>query len=182
MASLLLTTQAPSIAWMYLTYGGLFGLGSGAVYVATCLEVPQHFIKRRSLATAMITMGPGGGMLLLSHVMQALLDVLQWRLGLIASAGITALCILLGCTFSKRLLGNGFSKSSVPDDPTKNAAAGSAPQCITAGKLTFLRDPLYLVVSFIAPVAFIGHTAPPVHLVSTTYETGSVLKCWTSPS
>ena len=162
---LLLTTQVTSITWMYLTYGGLFGLGSSCIYIATFVEVPKHFIKRRSLATALIAMGPGGGLFIMSPVVQALLDALHWRHALMTLAGMVTLCGILGCTYSKRLSDNRYDKPRLGDDDIALHRTGSE-VTTPRNELSFLRNPLYVSVMLITAVSQMGHSVLPVHLVS----------------
>ena len=160
-AGLLLTTQVPSISWMYLTYGGVFGLGSSAIFISIFLEVPKHFIKRRSLATGLIAMGPGGGLFVMSPIVQVLLDALEWRYTLVTMAGIVSVTCFIGCTFSKRLSDNNYEEqtvsSLVKDRENKHTTR--------TARLSFLRNPFFLFYTIMCAMGFIGHTIPAVHMV-----------------
>ena len=174
-AGLLLTTQAPSIFWMYLTYGGVFGLGSSAIFMSTFLEVPTHFRKRRCLAAGTVAMGPGGGVLVMGPIIQALLDVLDWRHTLIAMAAVASPCILLGFTYNRRLRREDFSNHTQSVEQLEKAHLGKrSTSNLSFWSLSFMRNPLYLCLTVAISIAFIGHTVPSIHLVgSVTIRPGS---------
>ena len=96
---LLMTSQAPSIYCMYLTFSVIVGFGICCVYTASFVIVPRYFLKRRSLATGAITCGPAGGLLVMGPFLQFLLDTLQWRKAFIAMAGLAALICLFALIY-----------------------------------------------------------------------------------
>lgn len=70
--SLAVTSKVTNLYLMYLTYGLLFGFGSGGIYLVTYIVVPRYFKKWRSLSLGLIAMGPGGGMFIMSPVVHEL--------------------------------------------------------------------------------------------------------------
>lgn len=48
--SLAVTSKVTNLYLMYLTYGLLFGFGSGGIYLVTYIVVPRYFKKWRSLS------------------------------------------------------------------------------------------------------------------------------------
>jgi oxalate/formate antiporter len=60
-ASWVLAAQATSIAWLYLSYGGLGGLGTGIIYVGVVGLMVEWFPDRRGFAAGMAAAGYGFG-------------------------------------------------------------------------------------------------------------------------
>ena len=62
--SWVLAARANTITGLYLTYGGLGGIGTGIIYVGTVCHVAQWFPDRRGLATGLVAAGYGFGAVL----------------------------------------------------------------------------------------------------------------------
>lgn len=87
--------------FILITYGVIFGLGSCFVFFPTYLVIPSYFVKRRSLALGLLSMGPGGGLFVLSAIVDALLRVLDWRGTFMVLAGFVAVIVPLVCTIRR---------------------------------------------------------------------------------
>ena len=59
---------APSIYVMYVTYGGLTGLGLGLMYQTSLVVIPYWLDSKRALATGIAASGSGFGVLTLSYL------------------------------------------------------------------------------------------------------------------
>src|SRR6185312_11343949 len=57
-------SQATSLTGLYLTYGGLCGVGTGIVYIGIIGQMVRWFPDRRGLATGVVAAGYGFGALL----------------------------------------------------------------------------------------------------------------------
>ncbi|XP_031555880.1 monocarboxylate transporter 12-like [Actinia tenebrosa] len=101
---LLLTSQAPSIYTMFISFSLVVGFGCCCVYTACFVIVPRVFQKRRSLAVGMISLGPGGGVMVMAPTMQFLVDGFGWRKTFLVLAGITGFTSLLCCAFDSKTL------------------------------------------------------------------------------
>lgn len=99
--ALVVTSQGSNMYVILVTYGGFFGFGSCFVFFPTYLVIPSYFVKRRSLALGLLAMGPGGGLFLISAIVEALLNVLHWRWTFMVLAGLVVFIIPLVCTIRR---------------------------------------------------------------------------------
>lgn len=99
---LLLTSQAPSIFSMYLTYSAIVGFGTCCVYTASFVVVPRYFMKRRAQAIGIVCCGYAGGSLVMGPLLQVLLDSLGWRNTFIAMSGMASVICVLALAYDPR--------------------------------------------------------------------------------
>ena len=154
--ALLATSQGNSIYSILITYGVMFGFGSSFIFLPPYLVLPRYFVKRRSLAVGLVAMGPGGGMFVMSFVMKALLDELDWRRTYMILAGFVALSVPLVCTV-RRMPPEEEESKSVKEDVKKTFC--ESVWSLFSNKrfdIIFLSMNLYYVVHYI----------PSVHMVS----------------
>lgn len=112
MGALFVTSQGTSIYFIMISYGVVFGIGSCFVYLPLYLTMPRYFTKRRSLALGLVATGPGGGLFVMSPVMQALVDALDWLRTFMVLGGIVFIICPLLCVFLR-----------IPDDNAKQQNA-----------------------------------------------------------
>ncbi|EDO46850.1 predicted protein [Nematostella vectensis] len=88
-ASLLSTSFATSIVYIYFTYGVLFGTGAGCILNMGYAVARQYFTSRyRSLTTGVIASGAGVGVIMTGPILQAVIDAVGWRDTLRVMSGI----------------------------------------------------------------------------------------------
>ena len=158
---LLLTSLVPSLYLMLLTYGGIFGCGSSLVYIAVYEIVPRYFVKRRSLATGLVTMSVGIGLLVMSPVCQVLIDAFGWR-G--AFRGMT--CIVFIIFF----IGWALDPNVAKDEAEKIVQESEESRRIL--DLTMWKNITFVVFNITNILVYIGHSIPAVLFVSI------LLICW----
>ena len=73
-AGFALTTQAPNIPVMYVTYSNVSALGGSFVWTATYNIVPKYFHKRRNLAVGVMVAGPGTGVIVMDPLIQVFVE------------------------------------------------------------------------------------------------------------
>ena len=154
MAALLVTSRGTGIYFMMASYGIVFGIGSCFVFLPLYLTMPRYFRKRRSLALGLVATGPGGGLFIMSPVMQALIDALDWRGTFMAMAGIVAIIGPLVCVFLR-----------IPDDRTEDHDAPDG----NKGKLfdfSVFRNKRFVIFTVAMCLMYAGHYIPSVHMVS----------------
>ena len=153
--ALLVTSQGTSVYHILLTYGVIFGFGSSFIFLPPYLVLPRYFVKRRSLAVGLVAMGPGGGLFVMSPIMEALLDNLDWRKMFMVLAGFVALSVPLVCTVQRMPTGDSENK---PDREVKRRCCERACSLFKNKRfdIMFLSMNLYYVVHYI----------PSVHMVS----------------
>lgn len=91
--SLLLTSQANSLWHLYVTYGLLFSLGTGAVFVAVNSPVSRWFVKKRGFVFGITTSGGSAGMVIMAPFTTYLISNLGWRTAFIILALIAWLIV-----------------------------------------------------------------------------------------
>ncbi|WP_215762783.1 oxalate/formate MFS antiporter [Acetobacter sp. P1H12_c] len=94
------SAQVHSLTMLYLTYGGLGGVGTGIVYVGIVSLLMQWFPKNRGMAAGAAAAGYGMGAMLTTFPISHLLAATDWRntmmvFGVImAVVGVVAACFL----------------------------------------------------------------------------------------
>ncbi|XP_033099817.1 monocarboxylate transporter 4-like [Anneissia japonica] len=76
---MVLSAFANGLPYLYITYGGLTGLGFGLSYLPCIVILGKFFERRRSVATGIAVAGSGVGTFILAPVCQALVDSIGWR-------------------------------------------------------------------------------------------------------
>lgn len=84
---------------LYLTFG-LLGIGASCVFVSSLGIVPRCFDKRKSIAIGIASTGQGLGTMILSQVLQSLVNALSWRNALRTVAGALVINGLLGLLYN----------------------------------------------------------------------------------
>lgn len=166
--ALIVTSQAPNLTLMYFSYGILYGFGSSCVFFVVLIILQRYFIKNRSMVTGLAVTGPGGGLLIMSPVIQILLNNTTWRMTFMSMAGIVFLTCILSCSFDPNVASEGESSDH------HNAQAGRLNRCASLD-FSYLNNKEYLVYLVASSVAFSGIAIPIVHLVS--YEPYRYLLC-----
>lgn len=92
--SLLLTSLTNSPWQLFLTYGALLPLGTGAVYVVPTAVISRWFSKRRGLALGISGTGAGLGTIVIVPLTTYLVTSFSWRIGYIV-IGLAAWIIII---------------------------------------------------------------------------------------
>lgn len=160
---LLLTSQAPSIFCMYLTYSVIVGFGTCCIYTASFVVVPRYFLKRRALATGVVSCGPAGGSLVMGPLLQLLLDTLGWRNTFIAMAGMASLICVLALLYDPRTAKEISASSS---DGVREAPQHKSSESQSSWYSNIFTNPALVIWSVSCAVAFLGLYNPQVLLVN----------------
>lgn len=149
---LVLGSLAPNIVVLYLAFSVPFGIGMSSLYISSPVAVSQYFSKRRALALATATSGPGLGTMIYGPTLQALVDAFDWRNAMRMLAGFLAVASFTGC----------FLKS--------NSSLSSQRQDMNGKKFSLnfsaCKNPRFLMLLAMAAVSNFGRIVPYVHLVS----------------
>jgi len=92
--SLLLTGLTMDTWQIFITYGLLLSIGTGAVYVVTTSTLLRWFDRKRGLALGVAGAGAGLGTAVISPLSASLIDNLGWRNTIILLGGISWLVML----------------------------------------------------------------------------------------
>ena len=79
MVGLVSTSFTQSLTHMYVTYGGVYGLGTCLVYNPCYIIIAKYFTERLSFATGVVALGSSVGVLYTGPLLQVLLDAFEWR-------------------------------------------------------------------------------------------------------
>lgn len=94
-----LSYYAPSLGFLYVTYGIIGGIGFCFIYVPSVITVGYYFEKWRALATGIALCGSGVGTFVFAPLSSMLIEQFGWRGALLVQAAIILLCALFGCIF-----------------------------------------------------------------------------------
>ena len=158
---LLLTSQAPSIFCMYLTYSVIVGFGTCCVYTASVIVFPRYFFKRRSFATGVVTCGPAAGTLVMGPLLQLLLDTLGCMNTFMAMAGMASVICVLALIYDPRTAKE-ISASEGVTNTTQHRIDERKSSWIT----DILTNKTLIILSVSVAVVFLGLCNPQVLLVN----------------
>jgi MFS family permease len=91
--SLILTSQTSSLWHLYITYGLLLSLGTGALYPVVNSTTSRWFERRRGLALGITTSGGGVGAIVVAPFATYLITHLDWRTALIVIGFVSWLVV-----------------------------------------------------------------------------------------
>ncbi|XP_078342332.1 monocarboxylate transporter 4-like [Oculina patagonica] len=160
--SLIVTSKISNLYIMYLTYGALFSFGSSCVFLTTYIAVPRYFMKWRSLSLGLIAMGPGGGLFIMSPIVQALFEKFGWRGTFLAMAGIDSIICVLA-----------FVYKPVAQDSDRNEELNiNQQQDKKFWDISIIKHKVYVFCTTAGIVYYLAHYIPPVHMVRYLEEIG----------
>lgn len=93
--SLLLTSQTSSLWQLYITYGLLLSLGTGAVYPVVNSTTSRWFERKRGLALGITTSGGGVGAIVMAPFATYLITHLDWRTALMVMGFVSWLVVAM---------------------------------------------------------------------------------------
>jgi len=162
--ALLVTSQGSNMYVIMVTYGGIFGFGSCFVFFPTYLVIPAYFVKRRSFALGLLAMGPGGGLFVISSIVEALLNLLHWRRTFMVLAGLVLVIVPLVCTIRR-----------VPNMEEQSASCDVEPKGTCCERtLSPFRNKRFDVITLSMSLYYAVHYIPLVHMVSVVNKIPSV--------
>ena len=164
-AGLMITSLVPSLYLMLLTYGGIFGFGSSLIYIAIFEIAPRYFVKRRSLATGLITMSAGAALVVMSPVCQALIDAFGWRGAFRGMSCFVLIIFFIGWTLDPNVANEEVEEAVEETQQSKARQTSGILDLSMWGNITFV------VLDIASFFVYIGHSIPPLHFVSNSLIT-----------
>ena len=162
-ASLIATSKTSNLYVMYLTYGALFGFGSCGIFLVTYIAMPRYFMKWRSLSLGLIAMGPGGGLFVMSPIVQALFERFGWRGTFLAMAGIVSLTCILAFVYRPIKVDSADRVGSNINQKQDNKFWDTS----------ILKHKVFVLCTIAGVVIYIVHYTPSVHMVSSKHTIGT---------
>ena len=149
---------------MFFSYGILYGFGSACVYFTCTLTLQRYFIRRRSLVTGLAVMGPGGGLIIMSPIIQLLLNNMSWRMTFMSMGGIVFLTCVLSCSFDPNVQSID-SQSSEWQETQQRRRPRFNTFAFAHLEFSYLKNKEYLLYLVASSMVFSGIVIPIVHLV-----------------
>ena len=121
----------------YVSYGLLGGLGFSFLFVSLSSTIPRWFIEKRGLALGILFAGGGVGGLIISPLLQSLIDRYDWRVAFLVLAALACCIVLPAALFLKKepkeigLLPLGQDKAPLPKGRKGDGESG--PRTTTPG-------------------------------------------------
>lgn len=84
---------------MYFMFGFVFGFGSCCIFFVVLIIMFRYFIKRCFLVVGFVLMGFGGGLIVMSFIIEVFLSVIIWRVIFLVMVGMLLLICILFCLF-----------------------------------------------------------------------------------
>ncbi|XP_046558282.1 monocarboxylate transporter 14-like [Haliotis rubra] len=111
---------ADSLIFLYFSFGVLqayhsLGLGFNLMFITATVIVNQYFVKRRSLANALGSLGGGVGTMALPPLLQVMMSEYTWRGALLITGGLVLNCAVFGTLFKPF-----YSKQELSDLKTES--------------------------------------------------------------
>ena len=121
------------------------------------MAVPRYFVRWRSLSLGLIAMGPGGGLFIMSPIVQALFERFGWRGTFLAMAGIISLACVMALVYRP------ISLESDKVELHSNSKADSK-----FWDFSIVKHKKFMLCVTAGVVFYLGHYTPTVHMVSQT--------------
>ncbi|XP_078001101.1 monocarboxylate transporter 12-like [Glandiceps talaboti] len=93
---IVLSTFAPSLAFLYFTYGILVGFGFGLMFVSGIIHISKYFKKKFAIANGLYYSGSGIGVIGLAPLLHYLIEVYGWKGAMLIVGGINANVLVCG--------------------------------------------------------------------------------------
>jgi MCP family monocarboxylic acid transporter-like MFS transporter 10 len=155
---LFLTSFVKESAKMYLTYGLLWGVGSGMSFFPATIVLGHYFHHRFAMAVSITVSGSGIGGLLSAPFINFLLKNTGWKSAIRMLASCAA--VLFFCALSYRRTGTpqGDRREERDDEARKKGHKESY--------LALLKIKAYIILVIAASLFQFCYTVPYVHIVS----------------
>ncbi|GIX85193.1 monocarboxylate transporter 9 [Caerostris extrusa] len=92
----ILSTMAPTVDVLMITYGVMGGIGFGMVFLPAVVSVGYYFSTKRAMATGIAVCGSGMGAFIFAPFCQKLLEIYGWQGAMLILAALTLNCAVFG--------------------------------------------------------------------------------------
>ncbi len=96
------SSRVTALWQFYLSYSLLGGMGFSFLFISLSSTIPRWFIEKRGLALGILFAGGGVGGLIISPMLQSLIDSHDWRVAFLVLAALTCGIVLPGALFLKK--------------------------------------------------------------------------------
>ena len=169
--SLIASSFAENMWVLFFTYSILYGLGSSCAYSSGLVVISQFFKNRQSLASRVLSVGPGVGVLIMGPTLEALIKATGWQSTCRIMAGVVFALYSLVITYDPNVETdekNSSKKGEEEEDEGEGRDKGG--RMITKFKNVFdfsvWKEPPVIALILGVCVEEFGHFVPQIHLVS----------------
>ncbi|KXJ22753.1 monocarboxylate transporter 10 [Exaiptasia diaphana] len=159
---LLLTSFVKETSKMYLTYGLLWGIGSGFLFLPSQAVLGHYFHRRFSVAFSIASSGSGVGGLLAAPFINYLLSTTGWENSIRILASCVAILFLCGFIFQPR--------KTPQEQRDRDCGEEADKTSICSSKLWRCKP--YLVFMFAMALFQFCYTVPYIHLFEFSKQVG----------
>jgi len=175
--SLIASSFVENMFVLFFTYSLLFGVGSSCTFSAGLVVISQFFKKRQSLATGILTVGRGGGVLVMGPTLEALVRATGWQTTYRIMAGVAFVLCSLAITFDPNVeKDEEITKSKETDEEEEARRQEKDATIVTKMKTLFdfsvWKEPRVIAFILGACVVKFGHLVPQIHLIRYSQEMG----------
>ncbi|XP_046338622.2 monocarboxylate transporter 14-like isoform X1 [Haliotis rufescens] len=157
---------APSLAFLYFSFGMVGGLGLGLSIVPSVVAVTVYFRKRRSLAISISAIGAGVGTMCLPQLYRALINQYGWRGIMMVLSGVALNLVVCGSLFR-------MPPHTIAQQRKRTHLKRRPPRCVSFQSLFVVLNHRPFLI-FLTATAFthLGVMVPYVHLPDLARLTG----------
>jgi MFS family permease len=160
-AGLAAASQAHSIGQFQIAFGVLIGVAAGSFYTPMTAAATRWFTRHRSIAVALVSAGMGVGAMSVSPLARALITHYDWRIAMLALAGLAWLLIIPTAFL-------------VREPPVASRSAGAA---AAVGRPDFtvrqaVCTPQFAAIALTYFACCAAHSGPIFHMVSNAVDCG----------
>ena len=155
-AGLALASRSTSLLQFQLSFGLLVGLAVAAVFAPMMATVTGWFDTHRSLAVSLVSAGMGMAPMTMSPFAAWLITRHDWRVGLLAIAGLVAVLMYPAALLVRR-------SPALPGDATSSVRNDEAPEMTVAEAVRSPQFAILVVTNFCCCAT---HSGPIFHTVS----------------
>jgi len=152
---------APDIYVLSIAYGFVAGSGACLVYMAGICMVPLYFDRHRSFALGIVACsGPAAGVLMISPVVQTLIERLGWRKAMLVLGGFNLAISVFGAGITRQ------AQSAIKDENPAPEKQRTFSRILSSLHCSVLKDPNLILVIIVNCICYMGHYISLIHLVS----------------
>jgi len=160
-AGLALSSVAPNVYVLYVTGGGLIGLGLGVIYVPRLDCITQYFDKWRPIVTGFAICGSGIGTFVLAPLTEWMIEVTDWKTALLFLSGLCLTNCLFGLLF-KPLTSSSSEEGYdlVPTEEKGDSERGGEDKNIVKDMILLLRNWVFMLFAVSNFLTSLGYPIP----------------------
>ena len=110
------------------------------------------------MATGVVMLGQGGGVLILAPLLQTMIDAYGWKTTYLIMAGVVSVLCLSGVTYSPNV-----QSDEIDEEAHDPEAEEQRKGCYI--DVSVWKEPKFLAVCLSASIMMFGHYVPQIHLV-----------------